>query len=89
MATKDKNILALSTNDAFDFLMKSELFRGFVRPKYFDFNEVLDSVHQILADCTYGARLCFIVLGDGLTLLNKHRPAPKRIAPFPQQFIVN
>ena len=46
MATNTKNILALDTNEAFDFLMRSEHFLSFERPLYFDFDEVLGFVRK-------------------------------------------
>jgi hypothetical protein len=88
MATNTKNILALDTNEAFDFLMRSEHFLSFERPLYFDFDEVLGFVRKTVAGA-YDARLCLIVMGEGLTLLNKPWPAPKLFVPFPQQTFVN
>lgn len=89
MATKTKNILALNSNEALDFLMKSGQFRGFELPEYFDFDEMLGFVRKTVADCAYDARLCLFVMGEGLTLLNKPWPAPKLFVPFPQQSIIN
>lgn len=89
MAAKTKNILTLNDNEALDFLMKSEQFHGFELSEYFDFDEVLGFVRKTVADCAYDARLCLIVMGEGLTLLNKPWPAPKLFVPFPQQTFVN
>jgi len=46
MVSKAKNILALNSKEALDFLMKSEQFHGFELPEYFDFDEVLRFVRK-------------------------------------------
>jgi hypothetical protein len=43
-----KNILTLTSDEAFDFLMKSEQYHSFELPEYFDFSEVLQYVHDII-----------------------------------------
>lgn len=53
MAKRPKNILALDTNEALDFLMKSEQFHGFELPEYFDFTEVLNFVRRKVGDRPY------------------------------------
>ena len=53
MAKKTKNILALNSDEALDFLMKSEQFHGFELPEYFDFDEVLGFVRKTVSDRPY------------------------------------
>ena len=47
---KAKNVLSLSSEEAFDFFMKSEQFHGFELPEYFDFDKVLDFVKKTIGD---------------------------------------
>lgn len=53
MAKKTKNILALNSDEALDFLMKSEQFHGFELPEYFDFDKVLGFVRKTVSDRPY------------------------------------
>lgn len=48
-----KNILSLTSQEAFDFLMKSEQYYGFELPEYFCFDEVLQFVHEKIGDRSY------------------------------------
>lgn len=48
-----KNVLNLSPDEAFDFLMKSEHFHEFEMPEYFDFDEVLAYVRKTVGDKAY------------------------------------
>lgn len=50
---KAKNVLSLSSEEAFDFFMKSEQFHSFELPEYFDFEKVLDFVKQTIGDNKY------------------------------------
>lgn len=43
-----KNILSLTSQEAFDFLMKSEQYHSFELPEYFCFDEVLQFVRDII-----------------------------------------
>lgn len=48
-----KNILTLTCDEAFDFLMQSEQYHSFELPEYFDFNEVLQYVHDTIGHKSY------------------------------------
>ncbi len=48
-----KNILSLTSNEALDFLMKSEQFHGFELPEYFDFDNVLTFVRETIGNRNY------------------------------------
>jgi hypothetical protein len=48
-----KNILTLTSDEAFDFLMKSEQYHSFELPEYFDFSEVLQYVHDTIGEKSY------------------------------------
>lgn len=49
-----KNILSLDSDEAMDFLMKSEQYHNFELPEYFDFNPVLRFVAKAIGDKPYG-----------------------------------
>jgi len=53
MAKKAKNILTLSGTNALDFFLKSEQFHGFELPEYFNFDDLLKTVAEIVGDTNY------------------------------------
>ena len=53
MVKMSKNILSLTSYEAFDFFMKSEQFHSFELPEYFDFNRVLSWVKENIGDKKY------------------------------------
>jgi len=48
-----KNILSLTSQEAFDFLMKSEQYHSFELPEYFCFDEVLQFVRDRIGKKVY------------------------------------
>lgn len=48
-----KNVLTLTSEEAFDFFMKSEQFHGFELPEYFNFDEILSYAKEIIGDKEY------------------------------------
>lgn len=53
MANETKNVLSLDSKDAMDFFLKSEQYHGFELPEYFVFDELLNSVKEVVGDTPY------------------------------------
>ena len=52
-AANVKNVLALNSDEALDFFLKSEQYHGFELPEYFEFNTVLSFVKESIGDTLY------------------------------------
>ena len=67
MVKNTDNVLSLTHEQAMDYFMKSEQYRGFELPEYFTFDEVLKKVRGSIGDTPYEACLQKDVTPDELS----------------------
>lgn len=70
MTDTTKNVLSFDAKEAMDFFLKSEQYHGFELPEYFVFDELLQSIKNMVADTPYEDCLQKDVLPESLSDVN-------------------